>query len=153
MTKRSTPRAPAEVSLSMDIEDYLTHYAFGERFPRDRPGPPVTESLMLNLWGTVVSPKEKSGRDMQTTIDSSEHLGAVEGRPVIGELFWGSFRAARVYVPPSAIWPLAQAIGAGHLKLLQFIVDAPLRGNTPIRKLHLLTRDLVIAGENEADET
>jgi len=150
---KSKPRRPlpSDYHLTMEIDDYLTHYALGERFPRDRPGPLLSEMLLLTLWGTIVSPKEKVGRDIQATISASDELAhpmrsapSDAEPPVIGELGWGADRVARLYVPPTTIWPLTNAIAAGHITRVGIKIDGPPRGTMPIRGMNALTREVSI---------
>jgi hypothetical protein len=56
---KSKARAPESVHLSMTIEEHQTHYAFGQRFPANRPGPVLNELVSVNTWGTVVRTMEK----------------------------------------------------------------------------------------------
>ena len=137
--------------LTMEIEDHLTHYSLGERIPRGKPGPLITEITMITLWGTIVSPDEKAGRDMQITVRESQalaqpmpHAPPEAEPPVIGELGWGADRVARVHVPPTAIWPLIQAVGSGQITRIGITVDKPPRGTMPVRGMHALTRDVTI---------
>jgi hypothetical protein len=151
MAKRAKRKTPEEFHLQVEIEDHLTHYAFSGRFPKDRAGPLLRETLTTTAWGTVVSPKEKRGRDIQLTLTGSEEFSQpIPSRPAdapaarIGALFWGADRVASIYLPPSSFWALTHGIVAGHLKRISLTVDAPLRGNVAIRSVHVLTRELVL---------
>lgn len=144
------PEPPKRIRITFEIEDFLTHYAFGERFAFDgRMRPALSEMLMVNVWGSIIEPKEKSGRDLQATISASDRvadppmIASDAGAPEIGELHWGKDRVVRVDVPPHTLWPLAQSIASGHLKRMSVsVADQPLRGSLPIYSLHILTRKL-----------
>jgi len=151
MAKRAR-KQPEHLWLNVDIDETLAHYAFGERWPQDRDSPGLTEFLSVTIWGTVTSPREKAGRDLQATLTGSEgftlpwrNLMAGQPSPPIGELQWAATRVARVHVPPDTMWNLVAAVSAGHLRRLGLCVDTPLRGSVPVRRMHLLTRELELA--------
>lgn len=149
MAKKST--AQGEVSLSIEIKGQFAHYSFSEGLRRDAQAKPATEHVTLWLFGDVVSPDAKRGRDMQIDVMESDHATRAidpEG-PVIGNVSWGARRTASVYVPPGSLWHLAHGVQSGLFTRLQLLLAGPIRGTVDVRGMHMLTRELTLAGFGE----
>jgi len=154
------PRRKEEsLTIGIDIEETLIHYAFGDRSPTDRAGPECHEHLSITVWGTVAAPKEKARKDIQASILAHDlfarpwrTIAAGKPSPPIGELQWAAQRVARVYVPPDSFWHLANGLSAGHFKRMNLRVEPPLRGKVAVASMHLLARDFELDFGSRAED-